>query len=279
MPFVRRPGMPALHYTVDDFTDPWTDAPYLILQHGFGRSGRFWYNWVPHLAGHFKVVRPDLRGLGQSTEDFDPEERFTIEDYVADVAAIIAELGQPVHYCGESFGGLLGLELTARQPELVKSLTLVATPMRISPEAQKMMSLGHPTWQDALRTLGAKGWSGAMNGELRFPPDADRAMISWFAAEMGKNATANLIAMSRAVPTADGEACLPKIKVPVLGLYPKQGRSNDAALMKTLKTGIPQIEIVEVACEYHAIQMLEPELLAGKVAAFVGGLETAAKTS
>jgi 3-oxoadipate enol-lactonase len=279
MPFVRRPGKPGLHYTVDDFTDPWKDAPYLILQHGFGRSGRFWYNWVPHLAGRFKVVRPDLRGLGQSTENFDPEDRFTIGDYVADVAAIIADLGGPVHYCGESFGGLLGLELTARRPELVKSLTLVATPMRISPEAQKMMSLGYPTWEEALRTLGAKGWSEAMNGELRFPPDADRAMIAWFAAEMAKNATANLIAMSRAVPTADGDACLPEIKVPALGLYPKQGRSNDAALMATLKTGIPQIEIVEIACEYHAIQMLEPELLAGKVAAFVGGLESAAKAS
>ena len=118
--------------------------------------------------------------MGQSTGCFHPENRFRIEDYVADLAAIVADLGSPIHYCGESFGGLLGLELTARRPELVRSLTLVATPMRISPEAQKMMSLGYPTWQDALRTLGAKGWSEAMNGELRFPPDADRAMIEAF---------------------------------------------------------------------------------------------------
>lgn len=277
MPYVRRSGEPTLHYQVDDFTDPWRNAPYLALQHGFGRSGRFWYNWVPHLAGQFRVVRPDLRGLGQSTGCFHPENRFRIEDYVADLAAIVADLGSPIHYCGESFGGLLGLELTARRPELVKSLTLVATPLRISSEAQEMMSLGYPTWQDALETLGAKGWSEAMNSELRFPPDADQAMISWFAGEMGKNATANLIAMSRAVTTADGLACLSKIKVPVLGLYPKQGRSNDAVLMETLKTGIPHIQIMEIPCEYHAIQMLEPKMLAIEVGAFVSALERAAK--
>lgn len=280
MPFIERAGKPTLHYKVDDFTDPWMDAPTLVLAHGFGRSGRFWYNWIPHLAGHFKIVRPDLRGLGQSTANFNPEERFTIDDYVADCAAVIGALGRPVHFCGESFGGLLGLEFTARHPDLVKSLTLVATPMRIGAEAQKMMSLGRPTWQDALAELGALKWAQAMNGELRFPPGTDPALMTWFAEEMGKSTTANLIAMSRAVPTANGEAALPKIKCPVLGLYPRQGRSNDSTLMNTLKTGLANVEIIEIACEYHTIQMLEPELLAGHVLAFVSRLEqTPAQTN
>ena len=62
MPFLTRPCQPELHYDIDDFTDPWRHAPYLILQHGFGRSGRFWYSWVPYLARFYKVVRPDARG-------------------------------------------------------------------------------------------------------------------------------------------------------------------------------------------------------------------------
>ena len=47
MPELRRTGNPTLHYALDDYTDPWRDAPHLILQHGYGRSGRFWYSWVP----------------------------------------------------------------------------------------------------------------------------------------------------------------------------------------------------------------------------------------
>ena len=42
MPFVEREGQPRLHYTIDDYTDPWADAPVLLLQHGNGRTGKFW---------------------------------------------------------------------------------------------------------------------------------------------------------------------------------------------------------------------------------------------
>src|SRR6185503_21204601 len=70
MPFVTRPSQPELHYELDDYTDPWRAAPYLILQHGYGRSGRFWYSWVPYLARFYKVVRPDVRGLGRSAAQF-----------------------------------------------------------------------------------------------------------------------------------------------------------------------------------------------------------------
>jgi hypothetical protein len=39
MPELRRAGKPTLHYALDDYTDPWRDAPYLILQHGYGPLG------------------------------------------------------------------------------------------------------------------------------------------------------------------------------------------------------------------------------------------------
>ena len=55
-----------LHVAVHDFTDPWREAPILLLQHGFGRSGKFWFNLIPYLARFYRVVCPDLRGVGQS---------------------------------------------------------------------------------------------------------------------------------------------------------------------------------------------------------------------
>jgi 3-oxoadipate enol-lactonase len=261
MPYFERSGKPTLHYAFDDFTNPWSEAPIIILQHGFGRSGRFWFNWVPYLSRFYRVVRPDLRGLGGSIKNFDPNAPFTADAFVEDTAELIRELGGPVHFCGESAGGLIGIILAGKYPELVRTLTLVATPMRISPDHQKMMALDHPTWQDALRTLGAQKWSEAMNGELRFPPGSDPKMLKWFADEMGKSSTDSLIAMSKAVPSADGAPYLSKIKAPVLGLYPERGRSNDDTLMATLKSGIKNLHIVEVPCKYHAIQMLEPALL------------------
>ena len=62
MPIVKRADGPDLHYSLTDFTDPWADAPYLFLQHGYGRRGKFWFQWVPLLSRYFKVVCPDMRG-------------------------------------------------------------------------------------------------------------------------------------------------------------------------------------------------------------------------
>ena len=37
MPTFKRSNTLDLHYTLDDFTDPWVNRPYLVLQHGNGR--------------------------------------------------------------------------------------------------------------------------------------------------------------------------------------------------------------------------------------------------
>ena len=67
MPTLRLPDGTALFYTVDDFTDPWTKPETILLCHGNNESHRAWYGWVPHLARHYRVVRPDMRGFGDST--------------------------------------------------------------------------------------------------------------------------------------------------------------------------------------------------------------------
>src|SRR2546423_15185429 len=101
MPYIERRDEPKLHYVIDDYTDPWKNAPYLVLQHGNGRSSRFWYSWVPYLSRHYKVVRPDARGLGASSTAFDLERDVTVDALVDDVTAICDALAaQSVHFCG-----------------------------------------------------------------------------------------------------------------------------------------------------------------------------------
>ena len=91
MPIVERRGQPALHYVIDDYTDPWKNAPAIVLQHGFARSAKFWYQWVPYLARFYKVIRTDLRGLGESSRDFDLQNGFTAANWIGDLDAILDE--------------------------------------------------------------------------------------------------------------------------------------------------------------------------------------------
>ena len=80
-----------LHYYDDDFTEPWRSAPTMLLQHGFSRSGKFWYSWVPLLAHEFRILRPDMRGMGRSAI---PEDKYqpSLDVFADDVRSILDHL-------------------------------------------------------------------------------------------------------------------------------------------------------------------------------------------
>src|SRR5262245_17341674 len=52
-------------YTMADFTDPWRPPETLLLHAAMGSSKR-WYAAIPALCRHYRVVRMDLRGHGES---------------------------------------------------------------------------------------------------------------------------------------------------------------------------------------------------------------------
>ena len=270
MPRIKRPGHPEIHYELDDHTDPWRNAPYVVLQHGFGRSSRFWYSWVPYLSRFYKVIRPDLRGLGQSSDKFDLQSGINLDNYLADLIAILDDVGaSSTHYCGESLGGLIGIPLAARHPDLVRSLSLVSTPVFNNARAKTTLMAGFPTWREALKTLGSHGWSKAMNTSMRFPPGTDQALQDWYAAEMGKNNLEVLIAMAELASPIDVTGFLENINVPVLGLYPNSGPITSGEQEELLKSRIKDLRIVHLPTTFHTLQNIAPATCATEVLHFI----------
>ena len=100
-------------YRVDDFTDPWTQAPWIVLMHGVAENSDAWYGWIPHLARRYRVLRFDVRGFGRSSampRDYDwPFER--IGD---DLAELTAQLKiDSFHLVSAKVGGTMALHLQA----------------------------------------------------------------------------------------------------------------------------------------------------------------------
>lgn len=270
MPVLQRPGEPDLHYTVDDHTDPWRDRPYLILQHGNGRAGRFWYGWVPYLSRHYRVVRPDARGLGQSPAGFDLESGITLDKLVGDLVALIAALGgRPVHFCGESMGGILGIALAARHPALVRTLTLVATPVFISERMKAQYSMGHASRVDAMKEMGRDAWLKATNRSTRFPPDSDPGLLDWYEAEFAKSDYDVQLAYSRLVNGANAGSFLSDIRAPVLGLYPTDGPITSAEQEAMLLERLPGMTMVHLPTRYHMVHHIAPATCATELLHFV----------
>ena len=152
-----------MFYEIDDFTDPWVkDKETVWLQHGVGRSTKFWYHWVPALARQYRVLRRDMRGHGQSA-DPGPAHRWSLDELVTDMREFMDAMGlQQVHYLGESIGGILGIIFATRWPERFKSLTICNSPTSIRPAGTKAIGGQYGSAEKALSAGGSKGWGRVM---------------------------------------------------------------------------------------------------------------------
>jgi 3-oxoadipate enol-lactonase len=259
MPYLKRANQPDIFYALDDYTDPWKNAPYLVLQHGYGRSSRFWYSWVPYLSRFYKVVRPDIRGLGLSSAEFDIEREFTFEACSADLLAIIDDLGaESVHYCGESMGGILGIALAAHHPQRVRTLTLVSTPVHVHDVSSTIKEMG-----------GMEAWAKATNSSFRFAPDTDPGLVNWYKEEFVKNRPDVQLAMAGFTKHANTAANLSRIQAPVLGLYPTSGQITNEEQEKTLVGGIRNLRMVHLPTSFHKVQLMFPAACAGHLLHFI----------
>lgn len=275
MPKVRSADGLGIHYEVHDYTDPWIKPPTLILQHGFGRTARYWYHMIPHLARQCRVVCPTLRGLGESDGELDLERGLTLENYMADLNAVLDDVGaDSAHYVGESIGGILGYALAALHPARVKSLTVMAAPLFIPPAVQQAFAFGHASWADAILEMGTYEWCRRANGETRFPPGADARLVDWYAAESAKNRKEVMAALARFACAADITGLLEHVEAPVLGLYPSAGSkvaSDDQ--LAIIRAKVRNLSIIHLPTPYHMVWVLYPGVCAGHIRHFIATRE------
>jgi len=261
VPLLTRAGKPAIHYEIDDFTDEWKQAPILILQHGYGRSSRFWYRWVPYLARFYRVVRPDLRGHGRNAADPASYGQPTVQSFVDDIVDVIDAVGrdEAVHYCGESFAGILGMALAAEHGDRLRTLTLVSAPLTIPTSVRSAWNCGYASLAEALEKLGPVEWARRTNASTRFPPGTDPGLIEWYAHEMAKTPPEVLVSFFDLICQSSAAQFLDRVRTPTLGLYPAGGRitgPEEGAIRRII--GERGMKFVSFPTEFHSIQFMLP---------------------
>ena len=108
------------------YEDSGGDGPVVLFSHGLLWSGAMFDAQVAALKADYRCITYDHRGQGRSapaTERSVPIETAT-EDAIALIEAL--KLG-PLHFCGLSMGGFVGMRIAARRPELLRSLILMET--------------------------------------------------------------------------------------------------------------------------------------------------------
>ena len=101
-------------------------GPLVVLLHGFPE---FWYSWrhqIPALAGHFRVVAPDLRGYNLSEK---PARGYDVETLTNDVRALVEHLGEErAVIVGHDWGGAIAWAYAVLYPDAIDRLVVMNAP-------------------------------------------------------------------------------------------------------------------------------------------------------
>ena len=104
-------------------------GPVLLLIHGAPADADAFAPIVNLLAEHYTVVRYDTRGMSRSRPD-DPAEDMPLAVHADDARRILATFGDgPASVLGSSGGAVIGLALTERYPEQVRTLVAHEPPL------------------------------------------------------------------------------------------------------------------------------------------------------
>jgi pimeloyl-ACP methyl ester carboxylesterase len=100
-------------------------APVVALFHGGAGSWRHWVHNIPVLMQHYRVLAPDLPGLGESAFPPDGDDAEAVAAVVAD--GIDAVIGTETRYdvVGFSFGSTMAACVGALRGKRVRSVTII----------------------------------------------------------------------------------------------------------------------------------------------------------
>jgi len=111
----------------------------LVLLHGGGQTRHSWSRTSERMAeAGWSVVTIDARGHGDS--DWDPAGDYSLDAYVEDVLAELAELEAKPVLIGASLGGISSLVVAGEHPQIARALVLVDVVIDLDPEGARRIN-------------------------------------------------------------------------------------------------------------------------------------------
>ena len=144
----------------------------VVFLHGFSGNHLSWWQQVPAFEGSYRVLAPDQRGFGLSTDAPDgPGPSAFVDDLDAVLARVLDDHADRVALVGHSMSGWTAAAFATRYPDRVAALVLSGSPAGLLPRERHEAIL-------------------ADVGELPAPDplDADRSFLSGSITELNRHA-------------------------------------------------------------------------------------------
>jgi pimeloyl-ACP methyl ester carboxylesterase len=244
------------------------DGEPLLLIAGLACDHSMWAEVVPTLAGHYRVIVFDNRGVGRSTS---PEGPYSIRAMAGDAAALLDRLGVgPVHVAGYSMGGQIAQELALARPGQVRSLMLLSPCARCDERNKAIIQ----TWAELPGVVEPR-----LMARLFLPwlysnafftrPGAVEQLLTLLLHNPYPPTPQGIYHQSRACGDFDTTDRLGEIGCPTLVLVGKEDVLLPVAFSEQLAQSIPGAALVVLEKTGHGLLVDSPEGVAQAMLAFL----------
>lgn len=263
------PENPTLHFTAGDSTrlayrwDGPQDAPVLVLANSIATTLHMWDSTIPALATHFRVLRYDLRGHGQSDA---PTGDYSLDRLGRDVLELLDGLQvQRAHFLGLSLGGFVGQWLAIHAPERIDRLILSNTSSRLGPadyfDARIAELRGTPDMEATARGFLANWFPSHM---LQSPD----AVVEGFRTMVAGTPPQGLAGAFAAVRDADLRRTVSLIGCPTLVIAGRDDKVTDTRQSESIAAAVPGARL-QVLPTVHLPNVEQPQIFEQAVLEFL----------
>lgn len=232
------------------------NSPVLVLSGSLGTTTAVWDAQIPAFAAHYRVLRIDHPGHGDSPV---PTARITVEGIARDLLALLDELGiERADFCGLSLGGMVGQWLGANAPDRVGGLVLACTgawlgaPELYAERAEVVRREGTGILIDGAR----ERW---FTPPFRDAPAAERILDA-----LGAMSPEGYAACCEAVGAFDFRSDLHRIRPATLVLFGDDDSVTTPSMLDELAT-IPHARRTGIAHAAHLANVEQPEAFSAAV--------------
>lgn len=254
------------------------DGPPVLFLHGFLFDGRQFEAQVEALRAEYRCVTIDFRGQGRSAPT---RGGYQVERQAADVVTVIRRLNlAPVHLVGLSMGGFVGMRLAARQPELLRSLTLVNS--SAAPHA-RLKQPKHASLAAVARAVGLSPLTAAVEEEMYGPdfledPRRDPERQAWRQRWADADRASLVRTLLGFLVRPDMRPELGDITVPTLVIAGGEDASLPAPHSQEMHRLIRGSQYVELAGVGHSSPVEAPDAVTSALAMFLADAESPARS-
>lgn len=234
-------------------------APVVVLSNSLGSTRAMWDANIEDLEKHFRVVRYDTRGHGDSPV---PDGPYDIDDLVDDVVMMLDELDvEKCHFVGLSLGGMTGMRLAAREPHRVDRLVVLCTGAQLLPSS---------AWRDRAAAVRESGTSSIAGSVVQrwFTPDAletDPALKMSCEAMVAGTPDEGYAACCEVIAAMDLRADLASISASTLAIAGEDDPATPPPHLAEIADSVQQGRLLVVPHSAHLANAQQPETITSAI--------------